>query len=206
MPSSPSNLQRSRRELRHKVLARRNAVPALVARHAAESAGRHLAASAPFRAAEHVAGYVALAGELDPAPLLHTALGTGKAVYLPCVLHAQRMEFVRWQASDPLQPNRFGILEPTPDPTRMLAPEVLDLVLVPLLGFDAHGNRLGFGGGYYDRTFAFKHDGSACPLLCGYAYAWQETAALKAADWDVRLDAVVTERGMTVFDPHRDSR
>jgi 5-formyltetrahydrofolate cyclo-ligase len=205
MPLSPSELQRSRRELRRTLLARRNAVPTLVAHHAAESAGRHLAASAPFRAAERVAGYVALAGELDPAPLLHAAPGAGKTVYLPRVLDAQHMEFVRWQAGDPLQPGRFGIPEPAPDPTQILAPEALDLVLMPLLGFDAHGNRLGFGGGFYDRAFAFKHDGGACPLLCGYAYAWQETALLTAADWDVRLDAVVTERGMTVFDPNQGS-
>ncbi len=205
MPSFPSDLQKSRYELRRRMLARRNAVPTSVARHAAESAGRHLAASAPFRTAERMAGYVALEGELDPAPLLHAAPGAGKTVYLPRVLDAQHMEFIRWQAGDPLQPGRFGIPEPAPDPTRILAPEALDLVLVPLLGFDAHGNRLGFGGGFYDRAFAFKHEGYACPLLCGYAYAWQETALLTAADWDVRLDAVVTERGMTVFDPNRGS-
>lgn len=146
-----------------------------------------------------MAAYAALAGELDPAPLIDAAFQAGKAVYLPRILDTQRMEFVRWQMGEPLQPNRFGIPEPLPGATDILAPEALDLVLVPLLGFDAHGNRLGFGAGFYDRAFAFKRDGRTRPTLCGYAYAWQQTPPLTAAEWDVGLDAVVTERGITTF-------
>ncbi|MGA7966548.1 MAG: 5-formyltetrahydrofolate cyclo-ligase [Gammaproteobacteria bacterium] len=198
MSSSPSQLKRTRSALRRELLARRNALPAAVIRESS-AAARHLAASAPFHAAECVAAYAALAGELDPAPLINAAFEAGKTVYLPRVLDAQRMEFVRWQTGDPLQPNRFGIPEPAPDATRILAPEALDLVLVPLLGFDAHGNRLGFGAGFYDRAFAFKRDGRTRPTLCGYAYAWQQTPPLITAEWDVALDVVVTERGITTF-------
>ncbi|MGH8127958.1 MAG: 5-formyltetrahydrofolate cyclo-ligase [Gammaproteobacteria bacterium] len=200
MSSSPSQLERARCALRREFLARRNALPATVIHESSTATARHLAASAPFLTAECVAAYVALDSELDPVPLIDAAFEAGKTVYLPRVLDAQRMEFVRWQAGEPLQPNRFGIPEPTPDATHILAPETLDLVLVPLLAFDTKGNRLGFGAGFYDRTFAFKRDGRARPTLCGYAYTWQQTSSLPAAEWDVALDAVATERGTMTFD------
>lgn len=205
MSPSPSRPERVRSTLRRELLARRDALPASVIRESSAAAAHHLAASASFQAAENIAAYVALGGELDPRPLIDTALATGKKVHLPRVLDAQRMEFVRWEAGDPMQPNRFGIPEPAPDATRTLAPEALDLVLVPLLGFDARGNRLGFGAGFYDRAFAFKRDGRARPVLCGYAYAWQQRASLPAAEWDVPLDIIVTERGMTFFDSNREN-
>jgi len=199
MSSNPSSshLERARHVLRRELLARRNAMSDGEAQAAA--AARHLAASPAFRSAARLAGYVALGGELDPAPLIEIACAAGKAVYLPRVLDAQHMEFTRWRPGERLHENRFGIPEPASDPTQVLAPEMLDLVLVPLLGFDSRGNRLGFGAGYYDRAFAFKQAKSTRPLLCGYAYAWQETPLLETADWDVALDAVATEQGMTHF-------
>lgn len=75
-----------------------------------------------------------------------------------------------------------------------MAPEQLQLVLMPLLGFDRRGGRLGMGGGYYDRSFAFRHDRPAPPRLVGVGYACQEIPALDVQEWDVGLDAVVTER------------
>ncbi len=186
--------------LRRDLLERRNAMSATEARTAAEEVAGHVAASSEFRSAGRVAGYIALEHELDPAPLVRAALAAGKAVYLPRVLDSARMEFTRWQAGEPLHANRFGIPEPAADPDRVLAPEDLDLVLVPLLGFDGRGNRLGFGAGFYDRAFAFRRQARARPLLCGCAYAWQETGPLVAADWDVPLDAVATERGLKHFD------
>ena len=197
---SLTELEHSRHELRRELLARRNAMPTAEARKAALEAARQLAASPGFRSAVRVAGYVALEHELDPAPVVQAALNAGKAVYLPRVLDSVHMEFVRWRAGEPLHANRFGIPEPAADPDRVLAPEDLDLALVPLLGFDGRGNRLGFGAGFYDRAFAFRRVDRAPPLLCGCAYAWQETGPLAAADWDVPLDAVVTEHGLRHFD------
>lgn len=197
-PPSPE-LERSRRALRSALLARRNAVPGPVAREAAEAATRHLVASGTYRSADRIAAYAGLEGELDPAPLVKAALGAGKALYLPRVLDARHMEFVRWETGQPLRENRFGISEPFPDPERTIAPDELDLVLLPLLGFDAQGNRLGFGAGFYDRAFAFRQRTHTRPVLCGYAYAWQETPMLEAAEWDVALDAVTTEQGVRYF-------
>lgn len=206
MSSNPSSSDpdRTRHKLRREMLARRNAMPGREARTAAEATARHLAATSVFLSAGRIAGYVALDNELDPAPLIELASAAGMEIYLPRVLDACHMEFTRWRPGDRLQENRFGIPEPVSEPAQLLAPEALDLVLVPLLGFDSRGNRLGFGAGYYDRAFAFKQAGSVRPLLCGYAYAWQKVPSLAAADWDVALDAVATERGVTQF--RRDKR
>jgi 5-formyltetrahydrofolate cyclo-ligase len=96
--------------------------------------------------------------------------------------------------------NRLGIPEPA-DTDASLAPDALDVVLVPLLGFDRRGHRLGFGGGYYDRSFAFLRDVErpAKPLLVGIGYALQEVERVPHEDWDVPLDYVATERELIDF-------
>src|SRR5687767_13746260 len=89
--------------------------------------------------------------------------------------------------------NRFGIPEPT---GRRCAPQQLDLVLLPLVAFDRRGARLGMGGGFYDRTFAFlRVAGRRKPRLVGLAHHFQEVAQLPREPWDVPLAAIVTERG-----------
>ncbi|MGH8271477.1 MAG: 5-formyltetrahydrofolate cyclo-ligase, partial [Gammaproteobacteria bacterium] len=127
-----------------------------------------------------------------------------KAVYLPRIAEDFRLHFARWRPGDPLCENRYGI--PEPQAARELAaPDTFDLVIVPLLGFDGTGARLGSGAGYYDRAFEFKREARhARPRLAGYAYALQECAAIGSAVWDVPLDLVVTERGVTRFAPYPD--
>jgi 5-formyltetrahydrofolate cyclo-ligase len=149
-----------------------------------------------YLSAQHIAGYIAVAGEIDPMPLLRHASRLGKHVYLP-VLRDEHMVFVRCQPDvTRLTPNRFGIPEPRWSEARMLAPEHLDLVLVPLLAFDAQRQRLGMGGGFYDRTFAFKRQChvDAKPLLLGIAHAFQQVEKVPTNHWDVDLKGVATER------------
>ena len=78
----------------------------------------------------------------------------------------------------------------------MLYAHALDVILLPLLGFDRNGNRLGFGGGFYDATLAGLRlrDAASTPLLVGVGYAAQEVAAIAPQPWDVRLDYIATER------------
>ena len=104
------------------------------------------------------------------------------------------MQFV--QLGSNKRTNRLGIDEP--QGLRTLAPRRLDIVFLPLVGFDAHGVRLGAGGGYYDRAFAFRRWRRAwhAPRLIGIAYSFQQVDTLMAAAHDVLLDAVVTEKGM----------
>ncbi len=166
---------------------------------AARACAEHLSSSEAFINAGHVAAYASVDRELDPTPLIQLALAAGKSVYLPRVVTATKMEFVAWRAGEPLANNRFGIPEPVSRDAGVAAPEFLDLVLVPLLGFDMRGNRLGFGGGFYDRAFAFRRSRGAPPLLCGYAYDDQRCITLKTAEWDVALDAIVTQSGLSFF-------
>ena len=129
-------------------------------------------------------------------PILEQAAASGKRCYLP-VLHPflhGRLLFCRWQPGERLWPNRFGILEPRSRRDHILPARRLDLVIVPLLGFDIACHRLGMGGGYYDRTFAFLNQRRHIrrPLLIGLAHELQLVDRLDPQPWDVQLDAVVT--------------
>ena len=149
-----------------------------------------------FNRSRRLAFYFASDGELDPLAILLRALEMGKQCYLP-VLSAHRpdkVSFAPFRAGDALIPNRWGILEPRHSSRRLVAPYSLDLVFVPLVGFDADCNRMGMGKGFYDRTFAYRQRlGFQRPRLVGLAYENQRVERLPVNDWDVPLDAIVTE-------------
>jgi len=141
----------------------------------------------------HVAGYWALDGEL-PLHALQARL-PDRWVYCLPVLHADRdLRFAPWRAGEPIAVNHYGIPEPQIAASSLLQSQDMQLVLLPLVGFDRHGNRLGMGGGWYDRSFAFRQDQIAPPLLVGVGYAFQETNIGAMAEWDVALDYIATER------------
>ena len=146
-----------------------------------------------FRDSQHIAFYLANDGELNLQPLLHFALGQGKICYLPAVAD-HSLVFIRHLPEQKLERNRFGILQPQQD-QQLVSPEKLDLVLLPLVAFDQQGNRLGMGGGFYDRYFAYKRErAESKPLLLGVAHPHQEVPHLRAQIWDVPLDAIMTGR------------
>lgn len=143
-----------------------------------------------------VAGYWAVGGEVP----LHVAVARldsrGQRYCLPVLGRDRRLRFVPLERNAAMLPNRHGIPEPEHTATDLVAPQEIDLVLVPLTAFDRCGRRLGMGSGYYDRSFAFLRDAArpAQPLLVGIGYAFQEVAELPAQDWDVALDFVATEK------------
>lgn len=94
-----------------------------------------------------------------------------------------------------MKPNQYGISEPDIPISHQLKPIELDIVLMPLVAFDLNGNRLGMGGGFYDRSFSFlmRRKSNKKPRLIGVAYDFQEIETLDSDSWDVPLDAVVTE-------------
>ena len=194
MTSNPS----LRRELR----ARRRALAPEYRVEAAFAAATALATSPAFRPATRIAAFVAADAELDPGPFIALARSRRRTVYLPVLdpRPARGLSFVRTDAGAPLEPNRYGIPEPAPGPS--IDPRFLDLVLVPLVGFDGAGNRLGMGAGYYDRTFAFRRARRHWrgPRLIGVAYDCQEVDAIDDRAWDVPLDGVVTESGVRMFE------
>lgn len=130
-------------------------------------------------------------GEIDPRGL--TTL-PGRHFYLPVLqpFPALTLRFARWRPGMPLHRNRFGI--PEPAGRRTVAARQLDAVLLPLTGFDDRGNRLGMGGGFYDRTLAFRRRGGQQPLLVGVAHACQRLERLPVAAWDVPLQLLATDR------------
>ena len=140
----------------------------------------------------YVGGYWAVGGEV-PLHAVQLRLAPGQAWCLPIVQEDGGLRFGPWRAGDPLRNNRFGIPEPDLAPASLLDPSQLTMAVMPLVGFDAFGQRLGMGGGWYDRTFAFRHERLAPPYLVGAAFDVQRVESLTGAAWDVAVDAVCTE-------------
>jgi len=183
-----------RREFRQQLAARRRALPATARLAAAQGLRRMLERLPEYFTDRHVAGYWAIDGEL-PLNLAIPPLATrGQQFLLPVLQPDRQLLFAPWQTGDPVEPNRYGIPEPVA-PVTSRAPEEIELVLMPLLGFDRRGNRIGYGGGYYDRSFGFLQSRKRPtePLLVGIAYAFQELPHIKPEDWDVPLDFVATD-------------
>lgn len=184
-----------RRELRQRLAEQRRALSPGERITAAQGLRRSLEQLPEYFTDARVAGYWASHGELPLNLVIPPLLARGQQFLLPVIGPARDMRFAPWQTGDDVQPNRFGIPEPV-SPSQWFAPFQVDLVLVPLLGFDRRGNRLGHGGGYYDRAFAFLNEQirPTEPLLVGVAYAFQELAEISSQDWDVPLDFIATER------------
>jgi 5-formyltetrahydrofolate cyclo-ligase len=161
---------------------------------AAEAVAAHLLADPAFGPG-YVAGYWAMGGEV-PLHLLQMRLRPDQVWCLPCLEDDGSLRYAPWRPGDPLVSNRFGIPEPGLAPASRLDPREMATVLLPLVAFDAAGNRLGMGGGYYDRSFAFRLGAPAPPRLVGVGYGFQRQDALRPEPWDVPLDAVVTEAGL----------
>ncbi len=197
MRSFPTNAGCARNALRAELRRRRNAVSQATARTAAQAACESIIRSEQFQAARSVAGYIPVRGEIDPGLVLQRALEHGKQVLLPLVIGAGDMIFAPWSPNTPMARNRFGIPEPVVRNLKPTPPQSLDMVVVPLLGFDLRGTRLGTGAGFYDRAFAFKRrKPGQPPWLVGIAYALQKCDKLDAAEWDVPLDFVALESGI----------
>lgn len=189
----------SRPALRRQLRACRRALAPQQQRQAARDLYRRLAQHPLFRRARHIALYLPNDGEIDPHLLCRAAWRRGKRVYLPLLAAWPRthMVFQRIDADEPLRRNRFRIPEPRPCPARQRRPWALDLLLLPLVGFDAGGGRLGMGGGFYDRALAYRlrHRNWQKPVLLGLAHACQQVDRLPLESWDVPLHATVTDRG-----------
>jgi len=180
-----------RQALRMQLRQTRRDLPAPARLAAADALAAQLLAL-PFAPAHGaVAGYWAMDGEIA----LHRWQLQLPATVRYClpVLAGEALRFAPWRPGEPLRQNRFGIPEPDVQAEDALLPEQMALVVTPLVGFDAHGGRLGMGGGWYDRSFAFRHDRPAPPWLVGAAFAVQQVEALPLAGWDVRVDAICTD-------------
>jgi 5-formyltetrahydrofolate cyclo-ligase len=192
----------SRPALRRKLRQSRRQLSPAQQRHAARRLYRQLSHHPLFRRARHIALYLPNDGEIDPRLLLRAAQRRGKATYLP-VLNPwprTRMVFQRIEPGERLRRNRFGIFEPVIRTARQRRVWALDLLLMPLVGFDGNGGRLGMGGGFYDRSLAYRarRKKSHKPTLLGLAHECQRVDRLPLESWDVPLLGTVTDRGWYV--------
>lgn len=187
----------SRTALRRQLRAARRALPAHQQRQASKQLFRRLAQHPLFIRSKHIAFYLANDGEIDPGLLLRHAGRLGKICYVPVLSRwpATRMRFQRLTTGQRWQDNRFGISEPVYNPALQVPAWRLGLVLMPLVGFDARGNRLGMGGGFYDRTFGYRSRRRrwSGPTLLGLAHQCQKIAEIPVAAWDIPLDAIITD-------------
>lgn len=194
----PDHSNLSRPQLRRLLRHNRRALSPAEQRQAAKGLYRQLAQNPLFRRARHVSLYLPMDGEIDPRLLLRAAQKRGKTTYLP-VLSAwprTKMVFQRVRPGEKFKPNRFRIPEPRINARRQRKIWTLDLVMMPLVGFDPEGGRLGMGGGFYDRSLAYLARRKAWrkPVLLGLAHECQKVAKLAVASWDVPLAGTVTDK------------
>lgn len=179
--------------LRRRLRLQRRQLPLAERRQAERKATLHLLQLLLARRAQHIALYLSASSELSTTPLIACLRQTRCRLYAPVASPGGRMRFLPLDAQGRTRRDALGL--PRPASTRgQRDPRRLDAVIVPLVGFDAQGHRLGAGGGYYDRHFAFRRLHSAPPLLIGLAFELQRVDTIPVDDWDLRLDAVVTER------------
>ena len=179
----------SKDQLRTAVLARRDALSDL----AREAAAQRFAASADiFDVTPNtvVAGYMPMRNEADPRPLMHALAGRGARLALPAIVTRDAaLEFRAWASGDELERGLFGTLQPFASVERLQP----DIVLVPLAAFDRRGHRIGYGGGYYDRTLQTLRAAKRVTVI-GLAFAVQEIDIVPRLSHDEPLDCVLTER------------
>ncbi|WP_049723949.1 5-formyltetrahydrofolate cyclo-ligase [Gilvimarinus polysaccharolyticus] len=198
LSATPLPTSSNRRELRRVLRTRRRSLSPAQQMRASAGLRQQLQKQPWFNRAQRIALYWPADGEIDPRPIAAAAWQRHKRCYLP-VLHRwlkRRLWFTPFARDTQFGKNRFGIPEPIAAQRLPRNPRHLDVVLVPLVGFDRSGGRLGMGGGFYDTTFAAKRRGGHFkrPRLVGVAHSCQEVAALELASWDVPLDGIATER------------
>lgn len=195
----------SRSKLRSQLRIQRRALDPVMRAEFDARISQHLIQSSVFRTSSRIASYWSTHGEADTQVAIERAWALHKRVFLPVLLgpfHNQ-LRFASFNPSSVLKNNCFDIPEPRVLHAQLLPGISLDLVLVPLVGFDDQGTRLGMGGGFYDRSFATRLFRRCWrkPRLIGVAYELQRVAHLDRQSWDVALDGVVTEQQLYLFNP-----
>ena len=193
--SHPDTL--SRTQLRKQLRAKRRALSVEQQQQASEGLALNLLKHPALHRARHIGIYLANDGEIDPQLYMDLARRRGINFYLPILhpIYPGKLVFSPYFDGVQLTANRFGIPEPPFPRSRRRPPWALDAVLFPLVGFDEQGGRLGMGGGFYDRTFAFSRIRPAmAPKMIGLAHEFQKVAELPIEPWDVPLHGVVTDK------------
>lgn len=197
MPDNTLPDRSSSTDIRQLKRSQRRALSKTEQQQHSEALSRNTEALETYRSSQHIAFYIANDGEIDPQLLMEHAQLAGKDVYLP-VLSPQEnsLYFAPFVTDSQLALNRFNIPEPVCQPSAWKTADQLDLLLLPLVAFDTHGNRMGMGGGFYDRTLAYLLRGHLPkkPVLAGLAHEIQKVKQLQSQSWDIPLDYIITEK------------
>lgn len=186
----------NKQQLRLQLRAARKAVPAAASTAAAQQLCDQVCSLGSFQEAQRMAFYWPHDAEINCIPLITAALGQHKQCFLPVLVldTKQQLAFASYTLDTPMIENRYGILEPELNFSYLCEVADLELIFVPLVGFDRQGQRLGMGGGYYDATFASNlRPRSKKPQIIGLAYSCQLVEQLPTEHWDWSLNAVITE-------------
>lgn len=146
-----------------------------------------------IKKSQHIALYWPSDGEISPLLAAKRLMAQGKTVYLP-VLSGKQLHFKVFSTQSGLQKNRFAIMQPTQK--RIFKAKDLDIILLPLVAFDNRGQRIGMGGGFYDRSLAFKQLQAwrRRPVLMGLAHDFQQCQAIQSEPWDIPLAAIISDK------------
>lgn len=200
---SHTRIQADKKKLRAKIRKQRRALSHYQQRKASVNLCKQLKQSTLLLKHQHIALYLGNDGELDPQLLIQQLWKQKKHAYLPVIhpLYHNRLCFCLVTPNSKFSKNKFGILEPDFKDSKLFPRKNLSLVLMPLVAFDNAGNRIGMGGGFYDRSFAYKAESKhSRPKLIGLAHAFQEQESLPIEKWDIPLDGVLTDLNFYKFD------
>ena len=191
------NAKEDRAQLRSKILSTRRALPEDYIIQSSKTVLGSLLYHPFLRQKRRICSYMNVRGEINTHEINDFLLKAGHTLARP-VMGDRRGHMKFYTVTDLLRltPNKFSILEPQPDEQTLLIPDNVDMILVPLVGFDMQGNRLGMGGGYYDRML--KKVSADC-LCIGLAYDFQCVEEIPIEDWDMPLDEVITPTGHHIF-------
>lgn len=185
--------------LRGERLAARDALTQAERQEKSQALTAHGASAIPFASGAIISGFMPIRSEADIRPLMEALRTKGGRLVLPVVLDRETIVFRAFDADTTLVKTGFGTTGPGAD-ADVLDPDIL---LVPLSVFDAHGQRIGYGAGHYDRAIARLHGKGRSPVLIGVAFDCQEVPLVPAEPHDVPLDAILTESGLRWFSARR---
>lgn len=187
-------------DLRRRLRAQRAALTPAQQAQAAQALDAQLRATRLLTVSRRIACYLPADGEIDPVRVMHRLWALNKFCYLPVLsrIEHDRLWFAPMHPDTPLRPNRYGILEPVTVARNLVRAQRLDLILLPLVGFDTSGRRLGMGKGFYDRSLGFlaHRQHWRKPHILGLAHDFQRVERLPADPWDVPLQGVATDRAL----------
>jgi len=181
-------------KLRAKIKEKRDQLPSENVDQLGEAIFRNILASNILKDKKRIAIYYSVNNEVTTVQIIKHLWTKNKDLFLP-IIKSNQLMFGPYKSGDHLNNNKFGIPEPVTRTEDLITADILDLVIVPLVAFDSNCNRLGMGGGYYDRALAFKQTSSETgfPLLIGLAYELQKVNALEINSWDIPMDGIISE-------------